>query len=106
MHRRGVHGFRTVWRYYADEDGVCPACRSCFVTRARLIKHLADKRRTKCGEKVLADRPAKLSEERVAVLDDLDRIAKREARRQGHSHAIAVGSARTADGKRVGRVSA
>jgi hypothetical protein len=41
----------------------------------------------------------------VCELDDEDRVARNDARAQGHTHEIARGAARRADGRIVGRVS-
>ena len=45
-----------------------------------------------------------LSSEQVAHLDALDKEARTSARKAGHTHPIAEGSARAREGKRVGRV--
>ena len=45
-----------------------------------------------------------MSAKRVDQLDLADRDARNEARKIGHTHAIARGAARTAEGKRIGYV--
>ena len=46
----------------------------------------------------------KLSVSEVAELDEQDRLARLEAKRNGHTHPIASGSATRVDGTTVGRV--
>ena len=106
-HRRVVHCERSVMRYYAHTDGICPVCRACFNTRLRLLAHLDDSRRTRCHDIILADDActyARLSDSLVDTLDEIDGEARKAARKQGHTHPIASGSATTADGKKIGHV--
>ena len=104
-HNRTKHKTRIQHRFYVDADGICPACNTRFETRLRCIRHLSDARRTKCWVKIVSTNIPPLSSDRVMELDLLDRVARTEAHRAGHSHPIAVGSARTAAGKRIGSVS-
>ena len=46
----------------------------------------------------------RLSFKKVKRLDELDKKARADAKRLGHTHPIAVGSAKKADGKIVGHV--
>ena len=46
----------------------------------------------------------RLSAAEVRRLDQLDAEARKFARRHGHTHALAIGSAVTKDGKRIGYV--
>ena len=48
----------------------------------------------------------KLSDSEVQRLDALDRVARQNARRAGHTHELAKMPAKRADGSIVGRVSA
>ena len=93
-------------RYYADSNGVCIACGTNFHSRLRLLAHLVDKRRPKCRDQILFGNFHKNCHEKVLKLDIEDRVARRAAKQQGHTHAIAVGSATRADGSLIGRVSA
>eukprot|EP00973_Karenia_brevis_P041578 5752862-Karenia_brevis.AAC.1 len=75
-------------------------------TRLRLLAHLSDSRRDTCWKLIITS-PGdfqKLSEDQVKELDDADCEARREARRAGHTHAIAQGAATTCTGKVVGHV--
>jgi hypothetical protein len=103
QHQRVAHGLKSEARLYADGGGVCGSCGTCFHTRLRLLSHLSDKRRAKCLDWLKQNRPP-LSAKRVDVLDEADRASRNEARKAGHTHAIARVSARTAQGKRIGYV--
>ena len=105
-HNRVIHGFRSPMRFYASEKGVCPVCKTCFVTRLRLLAHLSDSRRSTCRNTILdADSNfPRLSSKKVMRLDEFDKQARADALRLGHTHPIAVGSAKRADGKVVGYV--
>ena len=71
-----------------------------------MIAHLSDTRskRDVCRNRVLSGEFPQLAMEVVVKLDELDKIARREARRDGRSHPKAFGQARGADGKAVGHV--
>ena len=82
------------------------ACKAQFQSRLRLIAHLSDTRvgRDKCRLKVLNGSLRPLASSIVEHLDEIDRSARRDARRAGNSHPLAVGQARNVDGKAVGHV--
>ena len=103
MHCTKVHAKRSVFKYYAECDGVCPVCKSNYLTRLRLISHLSDPRRTKCSSQLHLC--PKLSDARVEELDQMDRSLKRAASKQGHSHLLAVGQATSASGRLLGKPS-
>ena len=104
LHSQKVHGRRNELRLYLDESGKCPACNGAFQSRLRAFAHLSDRRNTRCKEVIASGMVARISDELAAKLDECDRIARTLARKHGHSHPIAEKSARTADGKRTGRV--
>ena len=101
---RVKHGFRIEVRHYVGEDGKCPACKRCFVTRLRCLSHLGDSRRPKCKEAVLGGSFERLAQDEVDRLDAADRDALCVARKGGHTHVMAKGSATDPDGKVIGRV--
>jgi len=103
QHKRRKHGVLSDMRFFARTDGVCLACKTVFSTRLRLLAHLTDRRRDYCRGYILAN-SSPLHASEVQALDHVDRAARRLAHRAGHSHPIAVQSARTACGKRIGRV--
>ena len=102
-HQRVVHNILSPMRAYADSDGTCPVCKTCFRTRLRLLAHLCDSRRPRCRDACFGSDITPLCEERVKELDELDRGARRAARRSGHTHPLAVGAATRADGTAIGR---
>ena len=108
MHQRVKHGIRSPMRAFAAESGICPANGTNFRHRLRLLSHLSDSRRPACRDKCLAPGStiAALAPDEVARLDALDTAARGAARRAGHTHVLAVGAARRADGSQVGRVTA
>ena len=61
-------------------------------------------RRDKCRLKVLGGTLRPLATSTIDRLDEIDRSARREARRDGKSHPVAVGQAKRANGKAVGHV--
>ena len=106
VHQRMKHGLRAPQRYFADKAGDCQVCGTCFHTRLRLLAHLCDTRRAQCWSRLCTD-PAsytKLSQQQVDFLNQNDQDMRKQARKRGHTHAIAVGSAKSADGKRIGHV--
>ena len=94
-------------RFFAPADGICQVCKSEFHTRLRRLAHLCDSRRPKCRA-ILLNNPqfVSLSNDEVNELDEIDKVQRREATRQGHTHPIAKYSAKTKDGRVVGRVMA
>ena len=106
-HMRAKHKVRARQRFYAGADAVCVACGTAFHTRLRLLAHLCDRRRTKCWQAIMnqPDKFPPLPGTEVEALDDLDREARRLAWKAGHTHPVAVGSAVTSGGKRIGHVS-
>ena len=104
-HRRSKHKIRAPQRFYADSDGMCCVCLINFQSRLRLIAHLSDTRRDKCWQRICSSRDfPKLPDHKVDELDEIDRVARRNAQRQGRSHVKAVGSAITAEGRLIGHV--
>ena len=81
--------WRSSWlrRYVASS--VCPACGTDYHERLRCISHLSDKRQPKCAVWIRAH-VEPLPDAEVARLDAIDRVLRRAAWRQGHTHHIAV----------------
>ena len=104
QHRRVVHQYRDPVLQRVDGTGVCYACSITFHTRLRVIAHVCDRRNNVCKPWILEHCPA-LSPPVLADLEAQDREARRSARKQGHTHAIATSHAKRADGKFIGRVS-
>ena len=104
QHARVKHAARIDIRRFVDSDAVCPACKTNFRQRFRCIAHLSDSRRKNCYLQILQMSLSPLPNERVQELDALDRFEKLEARKKGHTHILATGSARRSNGKRIGHV--
>ncbi len=105
-HCRTKHKVLCQWRYYADEKGICPICKTDFKSRIRCLAHLSDRRRTKSSDKILESGVSKLSQAIVDKLDLADRTFRREAHQSGHTHPIAQKPATRHNGRVVGRVCA
>ena len=54
QHRRIKHGVKLHIASFIDGSGICPACQTNLVTRQRVLKHVSDKRRTKCSNRLLS----------------------------------------------------
>ena len=80
-----------------------PACQTNFITRLRVLKHVCDKRRTKCSKRILSGEFPTVSKEALVFLEDADRASKRAAKRGGHTSVPALGQAKRADGRKIGR---
>ena len=99
QHQRMSHGWRDPINKFIDGSGVCPCCKSVCFTRLRVLAHVTDKRRKKCRDTLLLGSIIPpLPPKEIDRLDDFDRDARNEFRKLGRSHAIACGSARTAEG--------
>jgi hypothetical protein len=103
-HCRQKHNYRDPVRLFLTSDGVCPVCKATFHTRLRAIAHVNDRRNKACKPRLLSGEFPQIPPALAAEFDELDRSARTDARRQGHSHPIAEKSARTAIGQRVGYV--
>ena len=102
-HQRAKHGVRLHIKRFIG-SAVCPSCGTDFKDRLRCIRHVSDRRRTKCAEWIL-ENGSQLSEVTLKALDAVDTGLRREAQRAGRTNHIAVAPARNACGKVVGRVS-
>jgi len=95
-HKWKVHGIKSDVRSKVADISVCPICHTDYHCRARLIKHLLEKRiRSKtrgysCHQKFL-ERSARMPDvpkETLMALEARDAQMYREARKQGHSNLI------------------
>ena len=101
---RGHESARVPQRFYAFEGGECRICGTNFNSRFRLLRHLCDSRRTRCWDALRASSIEPIAEAEVSRLDDTDKVARREAKKSGHSHPIAKGAAIARDGRQIGYV--
>ena len=79
QHMAAKHGYRTEARNYVA-DGSCPACHAWFWTRLRALQHVRQSPRCK---RFLLDHGTPIGLEFVRQLDEADRQARRDARRDG-----------------------
>jgi hypothetical protein len=101
-HERAKHGKRIVVKDYLP-SAVCPSCGTDFQQRLRCIAHVSDKRRTSCREWILIN-CTPITHACAALLDEVDKVARRTAQRQGLSHPVAYRTAVRNDGRSVGRL--
>ena len=103
-HSRAKHDVRVAQRLFCDEHGECQVCGTQFRTRLRLLAHLCDSRRSRCWDAICTNtfKFKEMSHKRCAELDDCDRAARTSAYKEGRTHPLAVGAARTREGKLVG----
>ena len=83
---------------------LCHVRQKRFVTRLRCLAHLTDARIRACSSVILGGSVRRLQQRVVDELDGADRVARRCAFREGHTHAMAQEAATTADGTIIGRV--
>ena len=94
-HKWSKHGIRCKIRQFVDDETCCPVCDTEFYSRARLVKHLLEKRvrsRTRgvsCRDQFLLSRSKRIPTERVNMLDQRDANVAKAARRKGHTSSIA-----------------
>ena len=95
QHRRIAHRGRSLLRWYLPEDAVCPSCKRQYSSRLRLAAHVNDKRRgAECKDFILSGKVPKLSSKEVQALDEMETEMRVDARRQGHSQPLVLGSHR------------
>ena len=97
-HLRMVHGIRSNLRLFVP-DSSCPVCLTFFSSRLSCLRHLSDSRRPKCRDLLLNGSFPQISAEECLRLDNIDRILKTQAKRQGHSHVLSTRPAVTSSGR-------
>ena len=94
-HKWSKHKIRSDIRQYIGDVSVCPVCDTEFYSRARLVKHLLEKRvrsRTRgksCRYLFLQKDLEIVPAANVQVLDSRDAAVAKVARREGHTSVIA-----------------
>ena len=89
------HGARCNIRRYIGDISCCPICGTDFFSRARLVKHLLEKRvRSKnrghsCRERFLQTAMEEVPPATLRSLESRDAAVARAARRDGHTNVIA-----------------
>ena len=104
QHKRIAHMWRDPIVKFIDGTGLCPVCGTHFVSRLRMLAHVTDSRRDRCRKHILKGSFPTQTDKQLAFLADADAQARKDARSQGRSHAIAQGSARRSCGTRIGHV--
>ena len=101
LHCQSFHGRRREMRFYAPASGECAVCGVKLGSRLRLLKHLSDKRRPGCRDKI-KEVTSPLPFDVVVNLDNADRLARQAARHAGSSYVPAGSQAFRVDGKLTG----
>ncbi|CAK0883470.1 unnamed protein product, partial [Prorocentrum cordatum] len=95
QHKRIAHKQTAPIKAFIDDSGACPACKTDFLERHRVIRHVSDSRRPACRTQIMSTLPAQ-SPELVAAWEARDNERVRLARRAGSTHILAAGQAVTA----------
>ena len=90
-------------RLYVDDSGVCSCCKHIYHTRYRVLTHLQNPKKPACKDYVLnSGNASALPNHVVQKLDEMDKMAIREARKQGHTHPKVMKPAIRADEACIG----
>lgn len=94
-HQWAKHGTKSDIRTYVGDISLCPICKTDFVSRARLIKHLSERRarakhrRTTCRQAFMSSVTYRVTDGILLKLESRDKNMYRCARKAGHMHVIA-----------------
>ena len=102
-HARAKHGVRSPFQARV-RSAICPCCGVDFRQRVRCLNHLGDRRRPRCAQYVLLHCPL-LSQADAERLNEVDRRARSDAYRAGHSRVSATSPALNARGIAIGQSS-
>ena len=102
-HARAKHGVRSPFQARI-RSAICPCCGVDFRQRVRCLNHLGDRRRPRCAQYVLLHCPL-LSQADAERLNEVDRRARSDAYRAGHSRVSATSPALNARGIAIGQSS-
>ena len=105
QHCRIKHKMRNALRLYVDGSGVCPCCSNIYHKRYQVSTHLENPKKLACKEYILnSGKVPTLPSDAVQKLDEMDKLAIREARKQGYTHPKVTKPAQRADGACIGCV--
>ena len=94
-HKWSKHRLKNDIRRFIGDTGVCQICHVDFRSRARLLKHLSERRlRAKnrnatCQDLRFKSNPDEIAEDVINVLVARDKTSTAAARKHGHRHVIA-----------------
>ena len=94
-HKWSKHRTRCNIRQVIGDISCCPVCKTDFFSRARLVKHLLEKRvrsrfrAASCRELFLRSNPEMVPADCVQFLETRDAAVAKAARREGHTSLIA-----------------
>ena len=94
VHKWSKHGVRSDIRQFVGDISVCPICGTNFLSRARLIKHLLERRvrskfrKVSCQQAFLDLSPSVVPSEILKGLELSDSKLANSARREGHTSII------------------
>ena len=100
-HQCVKHDRRLPINSFIGDTAICPTGHTNYVERWRLIRHLSDRRRSACHDAYMATSPPHVDTSLLMQLEISIREARKTARKKGHSHPIASGSAATRDVKAI-----
>ena len=94
-HMRARHGQRNPLQRYLGKTPRCPVCCSVFSSRTRLLAHVADhrtrgRRRLSCHAILTAGLVAPISCQELAEANEIDRDARKRARKRGHTQPLSL----------------
>ena len=97
-HAWSKHGVRCSIREYIGDISICMACHTDFKSRARLVKHLLEKRirsttrGISCRDAFVRSSPAKIEHGLFCSLEARDAQVAQACRLKGHTSVIAKGA--------------
>ena len=96
VHKWAKHRVKSGVRDFVGNISVCPICSTDFCSRARLVKHLSERRiRSKlrtvtCQQAFLRSQPQMVNGNERSLLEARDADTFRKARKEGHTNVIAT----------------
>ena len=94
QHERVKHKRRTYAEDFVGKEPVCPVCAKVFADRLRVVAHLSDTRvrakhgRPSCTQLLLSGGYPKIQAEVLEAERSLNKAARTQARRQGHTRPV------------------
>jgi len=95
-HKWATHKMKAPFRRCIGDTSECPVCKTDFITRARLIKHLSErrvrsaKRRKTCRDELMKRKPPDIPHHEYEALEAIGSYDAKKARREGHNFELAT----------------